>query len=212
MASPQKYRKLGDFRDYYNKQSKFPWPVYFIAGNHEPYGWYEEHVNGFELTEGCHYLGRVSCQEIHGIKVVGISGIYSESKFTSQRPDISEFGYVSNKKYTYYNEKDIEKAMDFDSCDVLLLHDWPKGIISASDYKFLRGKRRSVNPEELGCEYTYLLIEKLNPKLLACGHMHYQYFNKIAINRNEIQICCLSLVESGSESVVIFDENLKIIV
>jgi hypothetical protein len=119
MDAPQKYRKLGDFRDYYSGQCQFPWPLYFIGGNHEPYGWYEEHINGFELTPACHYLGRVNCQEIYGIKVVGISGIYREPKFISQRPNMSQCGYVSNKEYTYYNEKDIESAMNFGRCDVL---------------------------------------------------------------------------------------------
>ncbi|MDJ0554323.1 MAG: metallophosphoesterase [Microcoleaceae cyanobacterium MO_207.B10] len=38
MDAPTKYRKLGDFPDFYEQRSIFPWPIWFIGGNHEPYG------------------------------------------------------------------------------------------------------------------------------------------------------------------------------
>lgn len=36
MAAPQKVRTLGDFHQYYEGNTVFPWPLYFIGGNHEP--------------------------------------------------------------------------------------------------------------------------------------------------------------------------------
>src|SRR5436309_1716544 len=38
MAAPAKYRRAGDFPDFFAGRAAFPWPVYFIGGNHEPYG------------------------------------------------------------------------------------------------------------------------------------------------------------------------------
>ena len=37
MAAPAKHKKLGDFHLFYNRKRVFPWPVYWIGGNHEPY-------------------------------------------------------------------------------------------------------------------------------------------------------------------------------
>lgn len=209
MAAPQKYRKLGDFPDYYNGSFEFHWPIYFIGGNHEPYGWYDKNINGFKIIDNCYYMGRVGTMQINGIKIIGISGIYSEPHFTSQRPGIDQIKFTSNRKYTYYNESDIESALMLGSCDILLTHDWPKGIISEDDYRYIIKETGLKYPKEIGCEYTYMLIEELKPKIVACGHMHFKYFNKLKINGNEVQIFCLPNVKSGVDSLIILDENLN---
>jgi len=36
VAAPMCYRKLGDFPDFHSGRATFPWPVWFIGGNHEP--------------------------------------------------------------------------------------------------------------------------------------------------------------------------------
>ena len=129
MAAPNKYRNLGDFNQYYSGQSNYPWPVHFIGGNHEPYGWYDEYVDGGELTTNCHYIGRVGDVEISGHKVVGLSGIYHPEKFYESRPLVKDIRVEPNKNYTYYTVDDVEKAMSYKECDILLLHDWPNKII-----------------------------------------------------------------------------------
>ncbi len=35
--TPTKYKKLGDFADFYHNKAEFPYPIYFIGGNHESY-------------------------------------------------------------------------------------------------------------------------------------------------------------------------------
>jgi lariat debranching enzyme len=37
MDAPTKYKKLGDFANFYRRQAYFHYPIYFIGGNHEPY-------------------------------------------------------------------------------------------------------------------------------------------------------------------------------
>ncbi len=211
MAAPQKYRKLGDFHQYHSGIYSFPWPVTFIGGNHEPYGWYDREISGFETATNCFYMGRTGLKDICGFRVVGISGIYAEPKFSSFRPDVDLCGTVSNKEFIYYNEQDIEKALEYERCDILMVHDWPMGIISKDDYPYFQGRRRSLNPEEIGCEYTFMVMEMLKPKIVACGHMHFKYFSSLNIKGNNTRVCCLANVESGSDSVVILDNNLQII-
>src|SRR5690242_2689007 len=57
-TGPAKYRRLGDFPDFASGRAKFPWPVYAIGGNHEPYGWLDEMPHGGALAPNCTYLGR----------------------------------------------------------------------------------------------------------------------------------------------------------
>ena len=38
MAAPSRHRSLGDFPDFVAGRERYPWPVVFIGGNHEPYG------------------------------------------------------------------------------------------------------------------------------------------------------------------------------
>ena len=42
MDAPTKYKKLGDFTDFYRRQVYFPYLVYFIGGDREPYGFLDD--------------------------------------------------------------------------------------------------------------------------------------------------------------------------
>ena len=93
----------------------------------------------------------------------------------------------------------------------MLLHDWPKGIIAPHDLLSLKNKRRSSKPEEIGNQYTFMLIEQLRPKIVACGHMHYKYRNTLYLESQKIEVCCVANVESGSDSVILLDKALNVV-
>ena len=80
-TGPARYKRLGDFPDFLHGRAKFPWPVYAIGGNHEPYGWLDEMAEGGVLAPNCSYLGRAGCTEIEGLRVAFLSGIYSPKAF-----------------------------------------------------------------------------------------------------------------------------------
>ena len=121
MDAPTKYRKLGDFPDFYEQRAIFPWPIWFIGGNHEPYGFLDQINTGTEITHNCYYLGRVGSVVLAGLKVVGISGIYQEEKFQVDRPKVSQINSYSNKDYVAFTEAEIIQALDYKSTDILLL-------------------------------------------------------------------------------------------
>ncbi|QSQ25890.1 metallophosphoesterase [Pyxidicoccus parkwayensis] len=198
MAAPAKYRHLGDFDAYHRLRRGFPWPVYFIGGNHEPYGYLDTHPEGFELTRHCHYLGRVGVMDLHGLRVVGLSGVYSEEHFTKQRPPLSALGSVSNKDFTYFNERDLEQALELKHADVLLLHDWPSGVITPEDAARFEGQRRSPSYDAVGNDYARLLVDALQPKLVLCGHLHQHYAGTLQHpSGKKTEVRCLSSVEEG---------------
>ncbi|MGF1489704.1 MAG: metallophosphoesterase [Prochloraceae cyanobacterium] len=100
MDAPSKYKKLGDFQAFYRSKAKFPYPIYFIGGNHEPYGFLDLYPNGGEIARNCYYFGRVGSIELAGLKIVGLSGIYKPELFDrSTRPPIEDITIRSNSDY-----------------------------------------------------------------------------------------------------------------
>ncbi|MBW4619850.1 MAG: metallophosphoesterase [Cyanosarcina radialis HA8281-LM2] len=205
MAAPKKYKKLGDFPDFYNKKAAFPWPIYFIGGNHEPYGFLDRMPNGAKIAENCYYLGRVGSKVIETIKIAGLSGIYQESKFRISRPSIENISILSNKEYIYFNEEDILQLLDYKKVDILLLHEWPANIINCNEIQSFKEITCDSNFSEVGNEYARISIDLLAPKLVLCGHMHYKYQTKIVTgDGTNTAIYCLANVSQGDDAIAIF--------
>ncbi|MGB3507685.1 MAG: metallophosphoesterase [Microcoleaceae cyanobacterium] len=206
MDGPTKYRKLGDFIDFYQQRAIFPWPIWFIGGNHEPYGFLDRINPGTEITKNCYYLGRVGSVVLAGLKVVGVSGIYQEENFRVSRPEISQMNSYSNKEYIGFTESEIIQALDYKSTDILLLHDWPANIINPADAKEFEQQRRSRGYYNLvGNEYARMLVDELKPKLVVCGHLHKSYRNQISlISGSFTDICCVANVISGLDAMAVF--------
>lgn len=163
------------------------------------------------LTENCHYLGRVGRVQIGAVQVVGLSGIFHPETFYQSRPSVDDMGSQSNKDYTDYNEDDIEQAMSYGRCDIVLLHNWPKGIINDQEAYRLNSKRRPSQPDEIGNEYTQMLVEELQPSVVACGHRHVRYRNTLAMGAKNLEVCCVANVEAGRDAVMWVDEALNVI-
>jgi lariat debranching enzyme len=205
MAAPAKYKVLGDFPDYVAGRAAFPWPVYFIGGNHEPYGFLDAEPDGFELVANCRYLGRVGVVEPHGLRVAGLSGIYRDEAFGVIRPPVASLGAVSNKAFAYFNERDVERALDLERADVLLLHDWPADVVDPADAAAFEQQRRSMRYDAVGNEYARLLVDGLRPRLVACGHLHKAYRAVVRHATGEVtRVCCLANVAQGGASVAVF--------
>ncbi|MEM9539527.1 MAG: metallophosphoesterase [Cyanobacteria bacterium P01_E01_bin.42] len=198
MDTPAKYRKLGNFAHFYSGSAILPYPVWFIGGNHEPYGFLDRIPNNTEIAPNCYYLGRVGTVKLAGLKIVGLSGIYKEHLF-AQRPPIAEIDRRSNADYIGFTENEVLQALEFQSADILLLHEWPRGLLTSdSDLDV-------TDSEMVGNEYAKMLIESLKPRLILCGHMHRYYRQQIHYSDSTIaQVCCLANTRSGSDAIEIF--------
>lgn len=208
MAAPAKYRKLGDFHKYYKGELFFPWPIYFIGGNHEPYGFLEQITCGSEICCNCYYIGRANSKEIFGLTVSGLSGIYREDYYSNPRPKVEEIFAKSNKLYSYFNNNDIEYLLTLTKTDILMLHEWPSDIIRPTDEREINTLRQQLNYDGVGNQYSRLLIEFLEPQLVLCGHMHKSYRSEITTESGKlVNVCCLSNVKQGIGSVALFSLN-----
>jgi len=203
MSVPVKYRKLGDFYRFYKGMDVFPWPIYFIGGNHEAYGYLEKYPEGKELCKNCFYMGRTGVVDIHGLRVAGLSGIYSLANFNAKRPNLkrkSQFinkkkKQFSNKLLTYFNEQDIYQLLKLKNNDILLLHDWPENI--------------NPNGPAYGNPYAKLLVEELKPQFVFCGHIHHRHKTQIKSARHDINIVCLANLTQGDLSMAFYKFDQK---
>jgi hypothetical protein len=104
------------------------------------------------------FVLQVGVVETHGLQVVGLSGIHREERFQSPRPALSLLGRVPPKDFISFTEQEVEWALAFERADLLLLHDWPAGIIDPADAEDFEHQRRSPSHEALatrtrGCSW-----------------------------------------------------------
>jgi len=89
VSGPAQYRKLGDFAEVVSGKIVVPAPLYFIAGNHEPFGALDADgglVGGSgQWGPNVTYLGRDGLFEIAELRVGFLSGIYGEADRVSVR-------------------------------------------------------------------------------------------------------------------------------
>lgn len=196
MAAPAKYKEIGDFPDFVKGWGTFPWPVYFIGGNHEPYGWLEQHPHGAELIRHCVYLGRVGKVEIQeSLMLAGLSGVFVPELYTTKRPPLESFHSVSNKSFIGYTEDDVDRILEFPRPDILLLHEWPEGLTQDRKYA-----HRSA-----GSAQARLIIELLRPRLVACGHMHRGHHDIWTHDDGSTtELVCLAHIRARTEAVAAY--------
>ncbi|WP_438039799.1 metallophosphoesterase [Sorangium sp. So ce128] len=197
---PQKYRDLGDFWAFDQGMASFEWPIYFIGGNHEPYGFLDQFPKGGELAPNCYYLGRVGRVEVAGLRVVGLSGIYSEGAL-AWRPPLREIKSQKKKLFAYYTEDEVMKAASYGSCDILVLHEWPRGAIEPEQEAELAGMRRAHRPEQVGSELARLVVDSLRPKLVVAGHMHWRHRSRIGPSA----FAAMGHIDTGEDALGVFE-------
>jgi lariat debranching enzyme len=192
MPVPEKYRKLGDFADFREDRSEFPWPLWFIAGNHEPFAFLASVLRGGQVARNCYYLGRGGQRDIDGLRVAYLGGISTQDGPVDKLPGRNWKGHA------YFTEREVERAMAGGHADILLLHDWPLGAASPVD---ARGKRRAGGPQGPGNESARLLVDLLRPRLVLAGHMHWPHRCRLS---ERTRFVALAHVDKGRDAFAVF--------
>ncbi|MBT5030012.1 hypothetical protein HON03_01980 [archaeon] len=171
---PPKYAWLSDFPDYFSGLKKAPFLTLFIGGNHESWGFLNDHKDGGFLAPNIYFLGRAGTLEVRDKKIGGLTGIYSPKHYESDFPSIPCYNHA------YYRKSDLEK-LSRNKLDILLTHDWavPKALIDIS---------LEVNPfifDENLNPPTLNLVNKVSPSYVFSGHRH-AFFLEGSYNESRI--------------------------
>lgn len=185
---------LGDFADFVAGRARYPWPVWVIGGNHEPYPWLDALEPGSELAPDCRWLGWSGRRNLGGVGVAWLSGIHAPTRFTGERPR-----GVSGKDWklaTYFTARDVAELSAGGRADLLLLHDWPSGLVARGGPDPFAGSR--VKAWTVGNRHARALIETLRPRVAVCGHMHVGHRAEVRHpDGTGTRVVCLASVAEG---------------
>lgn len=187
MSVPAKYRRLGDFHEYYKRKITAPYLTIVVGGNHESSAYMSKLANGGWLAPGIWYMGDSGAVSVGGLKICGISGIWYQDDY--EKPHFEHEQFIKNKIvpkdsiYSVYHTRkvDIEKLMQLEpkSIDIAISHDWPRGIEQYGDLTALLSEkplfRRDIESQKLGNPATRQLLDHLQPRWWVSAHLHVKY-------------------------------------
>ncbi|KAI9313961.1 lariat debranching enzyme, C-terminal domain-containing protein [Dichotomocladium elegans] len=180
MSVPEKYRRLGDFPQYYSGEKKAPYLTIFVGGNHEASGYMWELYYGGWVCENIYYLGAAGVVNYKGLRIGGISGIYNPREYFKGHYERFPYKYADLKTIYHIRDYEVTKLMQIKQpMDIFLSHDWPNGIEQCGDLMtLLRIKpyfRQEVQQGRLGNPYNTELLKKIKPQWWFAAHLHIGY-------------------------------------
>ncbi|XP_017780121.1 PREDICTED: lariat debranching enzyme isoform X2 [Nicrophorus vespilloides] len=180
MAVPEKYYNMCTFYKYYSGEKKAPILTIFIGGNHEASNYLQELPYGGWVAPNIYYLGYGSVINIGGIRIGGISGIYSPSDYMRGHHEISP--YDDKAKRSVYHTRNIEvhrfKQLS-GLVDVFISHDWPQDVTDHGDVnslvKIKPWFKDDISKGKLGSAPCREIMSTLKPKYWFAAHLHCKF-------------------------------------
>lgn len=212
LACPPKYRKMGDFNDYFTGKRVAPLPTLFIGGNHEASNHLWELYHGGWVAPNIYFLGFSGVIRFGGLRIGGISGIYD--------PHHYKLGYYERAPYDEESKRSIYHTRQFEvfklskikkPLDIFISHEWPLRIYEHGDLKgLLRCKpyfREDIKGKGIGAAPLAELLEKLQPKHWFSAHMHVEFSAKVrhSSSGNTTQFLALDKCLPGRRHLRIID-------
>lgn len=195
MYAPHRKKQLGEFPAYARGEKRFPWPLYFIGGNHEPYGHLQEGPDGLTLADNIHFLGFAGTRRLSSLEVAFLSGIYDESLYGGSRASatvVHADDLAGQRRLSCFTAQEVERLREIKRPHVLLVHEWPHGLVLPEDHERGEPRHRRLRWGETGVLRLRALVEQIAPALVLCGHVHRPYRRQIVGPRGEsIAIHCL---------------------
>jgi predicted phosphodiesterase len=162
----------------------FPFETIFVSGNHETWERLDLPAPGFT------YVGRAGVVERLGLRIGGLSGIHHPAISEGPGPGRREHG----------TRADVAALLALGAVDVLLVHDWPQGVLADKDRARLRPAPRSA--ALVGSPHARLAVDRLAPPWVFAGHHHVPYARDWDRgDGHPARVRCLADVASGPSSV-----------
>ncbi|KAJ3173307.1 lariat debranching enzyme [Geranomyces variabilis] len=180
LACPGKYRALGTFYKYYSGEKRAPIPTIFIGGNHEASSYLWELYHGGWVAPNIYYLGFAGVVNFGGLRISGLSGIFKKQDYDCgyfEKQPFNDNGIRSVyhvRKFNVYRLAQIRQPID-----IMLSHDWPRGIAMHGNTRqlvqnkpFLAGE---INTNTLGSYPSEFLLKRLRPNYWFAAHLHVKF-------------------------------------
>ena len=151
-----------EFAEYATGARKLHRPLWFIGGNNEDFAALHRFQSGGEVAPGLHYLGRVGARRFGEIRVAWLSGIHAPTYVGT--PLREPTNPTTQKQAGYFRTFEVQRALQFADVDLLLVHEWPRGL-------FQRVAGWPVRPW-MGNAITRSVVDAIRPAWLWCGHSH----------------------------------------
>lgn len=165
MAVPKKYQQIGTFHKYYSGSKEVPYPTVFIGGNHEAsnYLWelyvfssfffrsnllsrYSSIIYSYYggwAAKNLYFLGWAGVIKFGGVRIAGSSGIFNAHHYNNGHYEKAPYSTSDMRSIYHVRKYDIRKlGLLRQPIDIMLTHDWPRGIEQFGDVqKLLRIKK-----------------------------------------------------------------------
>lgn len=182
LACPEKYKRLGDFDQYYTGAKVAPVLTIFIGGNHESSAYLWELYHGGWVAPNIFFLGFSGCVLFKGLRIAGMSGIYKDYDYRRALYERYPFNDYSASRSIYHvreiHVKRLQLLADRPT-DICLTHDWPQCVIPYGDCaQLLRCKpffREEIEAKTLGSPAASTLLQTLKPDYHFSAHLHVKY-------------------------------------
>lgn len=205
LAVPPKYRNaLGSFLPYYVGERHAPLPTIVIGGNHEASQALQELYYGGWLAHQIYYLGAAGVVRYRGLRIGGLSGIYKDYSYRKPHWERPPYNPANSLRSVYHvRHVDVARLLCLSvpadktqgeeatstpgghnqhlgtRLDVMLSHDWPRGIEHHGDLEGLLRKkpffREDIQKNELGNPAGNEILLHLKPRHWFAAHLHVQF-------------------------------------
>jgi len=180
LSCPPKYRRINTFYKYYSGEKTAPVLTILIGGNHEASNHLTELYYGGWVAPNIYFLGMSGVVNFGGLRIGGLSGIFNQRHYHKGHYEIPPYRDDTMRSVYHVREFEVFKLMQLTGrIDVMLSHDWPRGIAYSGDKeKLLRIKRflrQDIESGRLGSPPAEQLLNALQPEHWFAAHMHVKF-------------------------------------
>jgi len=185
ISIPAKYKEMGSFHHYYSGTKRAPILTIFIGGNHEASGYLQELYYGGWVAPNIYYLGAAGVVSFRGIRIAGLSGIYNAGDFNKGRFEEPPYNPSSLRSVYHYRNTEVarlkclSRTTSTQPIDIVMSHDWPRGIERFGDTQALLRKKayfaEEIRNNNLGSAPAEDLLYILKPKWWFSAHLHVKF-------------------------------------
>ncbi len=200
MAVPPKYRDMGSFYKYYAGMKTAPVLTIFVGGNHEASSYLQELYYGGWVAPNIYYLGAAGVVRYGNLRIAGISGIYKHHDYRMGRHESPPYNNSTLRSVYHVRNVDVARlqlltnrnrprpkiqgrdqgtASKGSTVDIMLSHDWPRGIEQHGNTELLIRKkkffRQEIQENNLGSPSNEVLLHTLQPKWWFAAHLHVKF-------------------------------------